>query len=110
VDRKSLTLFLVGSVIVALGLAFFVSPLASNSPDGLEKVSIDQGFDGDEQGHELADGPFADYRVRGVHDDGLGRGLAGAVGVAVTLGVGLLLFATIRAIRRRRDGAPPTLA
>ena len=38
-DRKNLVLFLVGGLLVTLGLAFFVSPLASSSPDGLEKVA-----------------------------------------------------------------------
>ena len=35
----------VGGLLVALGLAFFVSRFASSSPDGLNKVAIDQGFD-----------------------------------------------------------------
>ena len=37
-ERRNLLLFVIGGLIVTLGLAFFVSPLASSSPDGLEKV------------------------------------------------------------------------
>jgi hypothetical protein len=102
-ERKNLMLFIVGGLIVALGLAFFVSPLASSSPDGLEKVSIDQGFDDTAEDHALADGPLADYGVEGVDDEGLSTGLAGIIGVAITFGLGMILFGALRTIRARRD-------
>ena len=38
-------LFVVLGLAVALAFAFFVSPLASSEPDGLERVAIDQGFE-----------------------------------------------------------------
>ena len=72
-DRKNLVLFVVGGLIVTLGLAFFVSPLASSSPDGLNKVAIDKGFSGTEKDHTLADGPLAGYGVKGVEDEGCPR-------------------------------------
>ena len=72
----------VGGLLVALGLAFFVSRFASSSPDGLNKVAIDQGFDDTQTDHATADGPFAGYGVKGVDDQGLSTGLAGIVGVA----------------------------
>ncbi|MGZ8630276.1 MAG: PDGLE domain-containing protein [Actinomycetota bacterium] len=109
-DRKNLTMFLVGGLIVALGLAFIGSPLASSSPDGLERVSVDEGFDSTAQDHGLADSPLADYGVRGVEDEGLSTGLAGIIGVVVTFGLGLLLFAAIRTLRARREAAPPSPA
>ena len=68
-DRKNLCLFVVGGLIVALGLAFFVSPLASSSPDGLNKVAIDKGFSDTQKDHALADGPLAGYGVKGVDDE-----------------------------------------
>lgn len=101
-DRKSLTLFIVGGLIVALGLAFFVSPRASGSPDGLEKVSIDEGFADTAEEHALADGPLADYGVDGVDDESLSTGLAGIIGVAITFGIGMILFGLLRTIRARR--------
>ena len=103
-DRKSLTLFLVGGLIVALGLAFFVSPFASSSPDGLNRVAIDEGFSDTEQDHALADAPLADYGVEGVEDEGLATGLAGVIGVAVTFGAGMILFGLLRTVRARREG------
>jgi hypothetical protein len=101
-DRKNAWLFLIGGLIVTLGLAFFVSPLASGSPDGLERVAIDEGFAGTAEEHALADGPLADYGVEGVQDEGLSTGLAGIIGVAITFGVGMIVFGLLRAVRARR--------
>ena len=103
VSRSTIGLFVVGGLLVALGLAFFVSPLASASPDGLEKVSIDEGFDAAAEDHALGDSTFADYGVDGVEDEGLSTRLAGVVGVVLTFGVGLLIFAGIRTIRARYE-------
>jgi cobalt/nickel transport system permease protein len=104
-DRKSVMLFMVGGLIVALGLAFFVSPYASREPDGLERVSIDQGFANSAQDHALADGPLADYGVAGVKDEKLSTGLAGVIGVAVTFGVAMILFGVLRSTRARRGAS-----
>ena len=106
--RNRLGLFVVAGLLVALALAFFVSPQASSSPDGLEKVAIDEGFVGEAAEHDMADSPFADYGVEGVDDERLGTGLAGISGVAVTFlvatGIGLL----VRVAARRRRGDAPT--
>lgn len=95
--------FVVSGLIVALALAFFVSPSASSEPDGLNKVAIDQGFADTETDHALDDTPTAGYEVRGVGDDRLSTGLAGVVGVAVTFVVagGVLLM-----LRRTRRATP----
>jgi hypothetical protein len=105
VDRKNLLLFVVGGLVVTLGLAFFVSPLASGSPDGLERVAIDQGFADTAEEHAVGDGPLADYGVKGVEEEGLSTGLAGVIGVAVTFGVGMILFGLLRTLRARREGS-----
>jgi cobalt/nickel transport protein len=104
-DRKNLMLFVVGGLIVALGLAFFVTPLASTSPDGLQKVASDQGFADTERDHAVDDGPLAGYGVRGVEDDSLSTGLAGVIGVAVTFGLGMILFGLLRSARARRTSS-----
>jgi cobalt/nickel transport system permease protein len=100
-DRRSLWLFVVGGLLVALGLAFFVSPYASGDPDGLNKVAVDQGFADAESDHASAQSPLAGYGVEGVGDETLSTGLAGIVGVAVTFGVAMILFAIIRTGRGR---------
>ncbi len=103
-DRRSLTLFLVGGLIVALGLAVLVSPFASSAPDGLNRVAIDQGFAQTEREHPLAGSPLAGYAVKGVEDERLSTGLSGLIGVVVTFGAGMVLFGALRVVRTRRAG------
>ena len=105
-DRRNLVLFVAGGLIVALALAFFVGPLASGSPDGLERVAIEQGFAETADPHAVADGPLADYAVRGVEDEGLSTGIAGVIGVVVTFGLSMVLFALLRTLRARRPSDP----
>lgn len=92
--------FVAGGLIVALALAFFVSPSASGDPDGLNKVAMDKGFDDTETDHALGDGPTAGYEVRGVDDDRLSTGLAGIIGVAVTFSVAGGVMLVVRRARR----------
>jgi cobalt/nickel transport protein len=96
--------FIAAGLIVALVLAFFVSPSASGDPDGLDKVAIDKGFADTETDHAFGDAPTAGYEVRGVDDDRLSTGLAGVIGVAVTFAVagGVMLV-----VRRARRTSPP---
>ena len=64
--RRSIGLFVLGGLAVALLLAFVVSPWASSEPDGLERVAIDQGFADNATDHATAGSPLADYAVSGV--------------------------------------------
>ena len=89
-------LFLAGGLLVALALAFFVSPEASSQPDGLDKVAIDEGFAESETDHALADAPTAGYGVEGVDDERLSTGLAGILGVTVTFALAGGLFLLVR--------------
>lgn len=99
--RTRLAAFVAAGLLVALALAFFVSPEASSKPDGLNKVAIDEGFADQEEAHGLEDGPLAGYGVEGVDDDRLSTGLAGIAGVAVTFVVGGGLVLALRLVRRR---------
>jgi hypothetical protein len=101
---KRLWWFLGIGLVVALIVAGVVSGFASGSPDGLERVSIDQGFDQAAQDHALADSPLADYAVDGVGDGRLSTGLAGIIGVLITLAVSGALFYGIRLYGRARRG------
>ncbi|MEV6200963.1 energy-coupling factor ABC transporter permease [Streptomyces sp. NPDC051771] len=94
----------IGGVVTALVLAGVVSFYASASPDGLEKVAADQGIDAkaEEYEHATADSPLADYGVKGVESARLSGGLAGVIGVGLTLAVGTGAF---WAVRRRRAAA-----
>jgi hypothetical protein len=101
---RSTAFFVIGGLLVALGLAVFLSPLASSSPDGLERVARDQGFAETARDHALADSPLAGYGLRGVGDEGVSTAVSGVVGVVITFGVGLVLFG---ALRRVRPSPPP---
>jgi cobalt/nickel transport system permease protein len=84
----------------SLLLAGFVSFYASSNPDGLEKVAADHGIDQQAEEHASADSPLADYGVRDVDDARLSGGLAGVIGVGVTVVAGTGVF---WAVRKRRS-------
>jgi cobalt/nickel transport protein len=86
-------------LLVALLIAGFVSFYASGDPDGLTKVAEDKGFAAQEREHRLGDSPLADYGVKDVENERLSGGLAGVIGVGLTLAVGGGLFWVVR----RRD-------
>ncbi|ATW48955.1 energy-coupling factor ABC transporter permease [Streptomyces peucetius] len=91
-----------GGLVTSLVLAGFVSFYASASPDGLEKVASDKGFDKSVEEHAAAGSPLADYGVEDIDDTRLSGGLAGVIGVGATVAVGSGVF---YAVRRRRDAA-----
>ncbi|MFF4182282.1 energy-coupling factor ABC transporter permease [Streptomyces sp. NPDC001691] len=91
-------------IVTALVLAGFVSFYASASPDGLEKVAHDKGIDAKTTPHASSDSPLADYSVKDVGDARLSGGLAGVIGVGVTVAVGSGVFWAVR--RRRTEPAP----
>jgi len=106
--QKPLTLFVVLGLAVALIFAFFVSPLASSEPDGLERVAMDQGFDDQALQHAVAGGPLADYAVAGVHNSWLATGLSGVIGVALCFLIAAAALLAIRVNRSRRTADPST--
>jgi cobalt/nickel transport system permease protein len=96
--RSNLRLFLLAGLLVALGLAMLVSGFASGAPDGLNKVAEDHGIAGYAKAHTFENGPLAGYAVKGV-DDRIGTAISGLIGVLVTFGIGLALFALLRVMR-----------
>jgi cobalt/nickel transport system permease protein len=73
---------------VTLALAGVVSFVASGSPDGLERAAEDNGFLGTARDHALGGLALADYGEVG----GVPVGVAGVLGVVVTIGLSLLVF------------------
>ncbi|MFC2015117.1 PDGLE domain-containing protein [Chloroflexota bacterium] len=71
-------------LVVCLAVASF-SPLASSSPDGLERVAEDKGFIG--LGQEAPFQVIADYVFPGVENEALATILAGFVGTLVLFGL-----------------------
>ncbi|MEV5726642.1 energy-coupling factor ABC transporter permease [Streptomyces pharetrae] len=94
------TVWLAG-LAASVVLAGFVSFYASADPDGLEKVAADHGIDRKAEEHAVADSPLADYGVKDVDDARLSGGLAGVIGVGLTVVAGSAVF---WAVRRRRAG------
>lgn len=110
--------FLVGFGLAALVIAGVVSYAASASPDGLDSTTL-RGcetivVDGTENlagdciaqhatEHALASSPLADYSVGGI---GYSNGIAGVIGVLVTLAIAVAVFWLIA--RRRTDGRAAT--
>ncbi len=107
--RRSPLRFYLGFLLVTLAIAGGLSYLASSSPDGLDSVTLEGctlSAEGEPEGgtciaqnaqdHDLAGSPLSDYAVGGA--DG-SVGLAGIVGVLVTLAGAGGLFWLLRTRR-----------
>lgn len=124
--KKSLIIFVCAGLALSVALAVMVSPWASSSPDGLEKVAEDEGFiDTALEEPVWTESPVPDYAVPGLtttveveeEETGLvveeeeptrlATALAGLIGtVAIFLiGWGLALLLTLRK-DKEGEGAP----
>lgn len=86
--RGSVKPLLIGGGLVALALAGIVSFFASSNPDGLEYVAEGEGFLDTAQDHAFGGFGLADYGEVG----GIPVGVAGILGVAVVIVIGVVLF------------------
>lgn len=66
--RKGLYVFILAGLAVAIALALLISPWASSSPDGLEKVAEDKGFleKAEETDPAWESAPIPDYAMPGL--------------------------------------------
>src|SRR3990167_11387249 len=87
--ERGFRLFIFISLAIAIILAVFISPFASNSPDGLEKVAEDKGFL-----HTAKSvwrySPFSDYSVAGIENKYISTGLTGIIGVIIVFVITLV--------------------
>ncbi|MFI5685978.1 energy-coupling factor ABC transporter permease [Streptomyces sp. NPDC051636] len=95
-------------LVTSLVLAGFVSFYASANPDGLEKVAHDKGIDKKAERHASDGSPLAGYGVKDISDARLSGGLAGVIGVGVTVVGGSTVFWVVA--RRRRTSEPAEAA
>jgi hypothetical protein len=111
VNRLSVRLFCVLALAVAVGLATAVSPYASASPDGLERVAAEKAFLDQGRVHSLQEqSPIPGYAFPGIDDPRVATGVAGFAG---TLGVFALGYGLAYVVRRRnvhRRGSPDATA
>ncbi|GAA2240728.1 hypothetical protein GCM10010145_03130 [Streptomyces ruber] len=104
---------LLAGLAISLLLAGVVSFYASAAPDGLEKAAADEGIEAGAGEHGAAGSPLADYGVRGITDGRLSGGLAGVIGVGLTVAAGTGVLCTVRIVRTvrgRRAGEPSPAA
>lgn len=94
-NRRTWTFTLI-ALAVALGLAA-LSPLASSSPDGLDRVSEDHAPANSGEPPQAVPAPMADYRLPGLGQGPLATSLAGLAGVLVVFAACLLLGRILRA-------------
>jgi len=100
--KRNTTFILVG-LGISFVLAFFLSPLASSLPDGLEKVIEKLVPGGESEETQRAPlSPLPDYGFPGVGSERLSTGLAGAIG---TIAVFAAVFFLGKAIARRGSSA-----
>jgi cobalt/nickel transport protein len=97
VSRRGRASWIAG-LAVALLVAGVLSWYASASPDGLEWAAEQAGFLDTAEDSAAAGSPLADYGVAGIGSERLSAGLAGVVGVLVTL----LLAGGLTMLLRRR--------
>lgn len=92
-------MFVLIGLAVALLIAGVLSFYASSSPDGLESAAEDTGFGDSAQESVTGGSPLAGYGVSGVDSDRLSVGLAGVIGVLMTL---MITVGLTTLIQRRR--------
>lgn len=88
------------ALLICLAVAL-LAPLASSSPDGLERVAKDKGFI-----ESALEAPFqliADYLFPGIENEGLATILAGIIGTLVLFGV---VYSMARLLKRGRRESP----
>ena len=96
--------FTILALAVAVGLATAVSPFASSSPDGLERVAEDKSFiDNGKLAPIQEDAPVPDYAFPGVENPRVATGLAGFFGTLLVFALGYGAAALARG-RGRRAG------
>lgn len=90
-------------LVAAVAVAVLLSPFASQSPDGLERVAEDHGFIDLGQKSLLGESPLPDYSVPGVGDRWWSTPLAGIAGTLLTFG---LAYGMGRLVARRKGDRP----
>jgi cobalt/nickel transport system permease protein len=78
-------------LLISIGLAMFLSPFASEWPDGLERVAKTLGFAEQAVSQPLVPPPIPDYTVPGIDSAAWATALAGAVGTVVVFALAYAL-------------------
>jgi hypothetical protein len=93
---RAVATFIVYGLVIALGLVLFVSPFASEWPDGLESVAAKLGFERQALARPLVPSLIPDYKFPGLDSAMFATIAAGIAGVALVL---LLVFLLSRRLK-----------
>jgi len=91
-------------LLLSLALAVFISPFASQSPDGLEKVAEDRKFIDSAGEGENFSAPLPDYTIPGIEKESLSTSLAGLVGTVVTFLIAIGLAFILKKKEKTKEG------
>jgi cobalt/nickel transport system permease protein len=91
-------------IAAALGVALFLSPLASSWPDGLERVAEHLGFG--QEATPLAPAPMPDYALPGIGLPWVSTAIAAALGTLICLAATWGMARLLSRWLRRPDGSP----
>jgi cobalt/nickel transport system permease protein len=92
--------------LLALGLALFASPFASQWPDGLDKTAEALGFK-EKVTEPILPAPIPEYAMPGIHWSAMGTAVAGAVGTVVVFVLAWLLARVLVPQVRPEPAADP---
>lgn len=90
-------------LVIALGLAIFVSPYACAWPDGLDKVAEHFGFEG--RVTALIQAWIPDYKMPGISSAGIATAIAGAIGTALMFGLACVVGRVLVRKKQSPDAA-----
>ncbi|MDO8734586.1 MAG: PDGLE domain-containing protein [Elusimicrobiota bacterium] len=83
-------------LVVSVALAIFVSPFASSSPDGLERVAEDKGFISVSENKEVLKSPLHDYSVSFIKNEKISTSVAGMFGTLLTFAAAFIVGGLIK--------------
>lgn len=93
--KRNIILVLIGCSLFAIVASF----IASQHPDGLERVAERLGFLGASEGKEALTSPMPDYEIPAIKNDYLSGPLAAVIGTAITF---IVAFLAGRLIKRKK--------
>lgn len=85
-------------LLISIALAIFLSPFASKSPDGLERVAEDKNFLHMAEGTKIFNALIPDYVFPGIKHEGLATAFSGLLGTLITFG---LVYGLGRILKRK---------
>jgi len=92
--------FILAVLAASIAVAGLLSPLASRSPDGLERVAADKGFiEKGEGGSVWKWTPIPDYELPGIKNGSISTASAGIIGTLAVFGGA---YGIARVLKRKR--------